>query len=417
MIHSEVTALSKLDFLLGDFSQSVFVQRARALIPILRERARAQWQQDHVFEETIADLKAAGFFQMMQPKRWGGSESSLSEFYEVVMTVAEADPSVAWNLSVLAVHSFHLALFEEKAQADVWANSPQALIGSPYNPSGKATKVEGGYRLSGHWKFSSGCKACDWTFLGGLLEDGTVPDPKQRYQQNQFAFLLPRSDYEIVDNWEVHGLRASGSHDIIVKDAFIPDHRALRFTDVIAKTTPGHAMYPNSLFHHSFFQVFPRATSLPIVVGALKGMADHMIEYGRARNTSMVRAGVGNTAQDPAVQLAIARALDAVEQLKGSLHRSFALQERWLEDGTEDEHLFERRLFRYQTGAAPERCADLASELYRVCGGSGVSEALPFGRLFNDILAVRAHITNNYQPHATALVGSLMGQETPTWPV
>lgn len=409
--------MSSIDFLLGDFSKSVFVQRARAMVPVLRERAREQWKQDHVFDETIQDLKHAGFFRMMQPKRWGGSESSLSEFYEVVMTVAEADPSVAWTLSVVAIHSFHLALFDEQAQADVWGKDPEALIGSPYTPNGKATKVPGGYRLSGHWKFSSGCKACDWTFLGGLLDDGTPPDPALRYQRNQFAFLLPRSDYEIVDSWEVHGLRASGSHDIIVKDAFIPDHRALRFTDVIARTTPGHAMYPKSLFHNSFFQVFPRATSLPIATGALKGMADCLIEYGRSRTQTTVRAGVGNTAQDPAVHLALARALDAVDQYKTSLHRSFAMLDRWVHEGGEEDHLFERRLFRYQTGAAPERCAELASEIYRVCGGTGISEKLPFGRLYNDILAVRSHITNNYQPHATALVGGLMGQSTPLWPV
>ncbi len=409
--------MNEIDFLLGDFSQSIYVQRAREMVPILRERAREQWQQDHVFEETIRDLKSAGFFRMVQPKRWGGSQTSLSEFYEVVMTIAEADPSVAWTLSVVAVHSFHLALFDERAQEDVWGPDPEALIGSPYIPSGKARKVEGGYRLSGHWKFSSGCKACDWTFLGGLLDDGTVPDPDKRYQDNQFAFLLPRADYTIVDAWEVHGLKASGSHDIVVDDVFIPDHRALRFTDVIDRTTPGHAQYPNSLYHNSFFQVFPRATSLPIAVGALKGMADCMIEYGRKRTASMVRAGVGNTAQDPAVHLAIAKALDAVDQLKSSVHRSFVHMDRWIRHGGEERHLFERRLFRYQTGAAPERCAELASELYRVCGGSGISENLPFGRLLNDILAVRSHITNNFQPHATALVGGLMGQKTPVWPV
>lgn len=409
--------MANVNFLLGDFSQSVYVQRAREMIPTLKERAREQWQQDHVFDETIADLKKAGFFRMSQPKRWGGSESSLSEFYEVVMTVAEADPSVAWTLSVVGVHSFHLALFDEQAQIDVWGDNPNALIGSPYTPNGKAIKVDGGYRLSGHWKFSSGCKACDWTFLGGFLDDGTAPDPALRYQRNQYAFLLPRKDYTIVDNWEVHGLRASGSHDIVVDDVFIPDHRALAFTDVIARTTPGHDMYPDSLYHNSFFQVFPRATSLPIAVGALKGMVDCMIEYGRSRTVAMVRAGVGNTAQDPAVHLAIARALDAIDQYKGSLHRSFALMDRWVHEGGEEDNLFLRRLFRYQTGSAPERCAELASELYRVCGGSGISEKLPFGRLLNDILAVRSHITNNYQPHATTLAGGLMGEATPTWPV
>jgi 3-hydroxy-9,10-secoandrosta-1,3,5(10)-triene-9,17-dione monooxygenase len=407
-----------MDFLLGDFSKSEPVQRARALVPVLRERARAQWEQDHVFDETIKDLKDAGLFGVMQPKRWGGTEVCLSEFYEAVSTVAEADPSVAWVVSVLGVHSYHVAMMGEQAQEDVWGSDRSALVGSPYTPNGKATKVKGGYILSGHWKFSSGSKHCAWTFLGGNVDDGTVPDPKLRYQKNQLAFLLPRSDYEIVDSWEVNGLRATGSHDIIVKDVFVPEHRTLAFADVITKQAPGHLAHPKeSLYHMPFFQVFPRATSLPIAVGALKGMADNLVAYGLSRSNAMTRAGVGNTAQDPAVSLAIARALDGVDQMKASMHKAFALMEKWRAEGTADDHMQERRMFRYQTGAGPARCADLASELYRVCGGSGLYQNQPFGRLFNDILAVRSHITNNYQPHATALVGPMMGVETATWPV
>jgi 3-hydroxy-9,10-secoandrosta-1,3,5(10)-triene-9,17-dione monooxygenase len=407
-----------IDFVLGDFSGSELVGRARAMLPTLRERGRRQWQQDHVLPETIDELKAAGLFRMLQPARFGGAQASLSEFYEVVSTIAEADPSVAWVVSVVGVHSFHVALLNDQAQQEVWGKDPQALIGSPYTPNGRAVPVEGGYRLKGKWSFSSGSKHCDWTFLGAMVEDGTQPDPTVRYQKNQVAFLLPRSDYQILDNWEVHGLCASGSHDIVVEDAFVPSHRMLSFPDLINQTAPGHSMYPDSVYQQSFFQVFPRATSLPVAVGALKGMADAVVEYGRRRNTTtLVRAGSTTTATDPAVALAVAQAYDEVDQLKGSMHRSFALLERWRQEGTADQHMNERRMFRYQTGAAPARCADLASELYRVCGGSGLSAKLQFGRLMNDILAVRSHITNNYQPHASGWFSELIGGPAYGWPV
>ncbi len=409
--------MNQMDILLGDFSKSSHVSHARELVPVLRERAARQWQESAVFQETIDDLQGSGLFGMMQPRRWGGSEAHLSEFYESVMTIAEADPSVAWVLSVVGVHSFHLAQFDERAQEEVWGSDSSMLIGSPYSPNGTAEIVDGGYVLNGHWKFSSGSKHCGWTFLGGVVKDGSTPDPSLRYQRNQLAFLLPRSDYEIVENWDVHGLRASGSHDIVVKNAFVPAHRTLSFIALQENKTPGQRVNTSPLYRHSFFQVFPRATSAPIAVGALKGMADQVVHYGLQRSkTAVVRAGVGNTAQDPAVALAVARALSAVDEMKASIHRSFVQLAQWVDEGVEGD-LHTRRRYRYETAAGPARCAELASELFRVCGGSGVSRDLPFGRLLNDILAVRSHITNNFQPHANAWVFAQMGQDVAGWPV
>lgn len=391
-------------FILGDFSRSEAVAKARALVPVLKERADRQWNQPRVLQETIDDLYEAGLLQVFQPKRWGGSELHPSEIFEVIMTLAEGDASVAWVTGVLGVHSFHLALLSDQAQRDVWGEDPRALIGSPYAPSGTATKVDGGYRLSGRWRFSSGCHHCTWTFLGALVGDDPVTGS---FTGPHASALLPRSDYEIVENWEVHGLRATGSHDIVVKDAFVPDHRMVKFSDIVNGSAPGHELNKGELYRFPFSQVFSRATSTPVAVGALKGMVDDFIDAAKDRTTTTG----SRPSEDGGVSLALAKACVTVDDLKSWIHRSFAQLETWISDGSINERMDERRKLRFQTAFGPSRCADAASELYRVYGGSGIYRNVPFGRQLNDIFALRSHFTNNYQPNANGWIGALMGAE------
>jgi 3-hydroxy-9,10-secoandrosta-1,3,5(10)-triene-9,17-dione monooxygenase len=155
-------------------------------------------------------------FQDPPAKRWGGYEMDPEAFYAVQMTLAEGCMSSAWVLGVVAVHNWQLALFDAQAQADVWSEDPTTLISSSYMPRAEVTPVEGGYRISGRWGFSSGVDHCDWAFLGGLVPDpeGGAPDYR--------TFLVPRSDFEIDHNWDTLGLRGTGSHDVTVKDAFRP---------------------------------------------------------------------------------------------------------------------------------------------------------------------------------------------------
>ena len=103
------------DFLHGDFSSSEYVQKARALVPVLKQRAQQQWETPKILDETIADLQDAGFFQMLQPRRWGGAETTPIESFEVTSILAEGDPSVGWVLGVIGIHHYHLAFFEERA--------------------------------------------------------------------------------------------------------------------------------------------------------------------------------------------------------------------------------------------------------------------------------------------------------------
>lgn len=375
-------------------------ERARALVPALRERAARQERHGRILDETIAELQAAGLLRILQPRRWGGYEMNPKVFFDVQMILASGDISVGWVFGILGVHSFHLALFDDRAGADVWGENNALLIASPYAP-GQAVVVEGGYRLSGRWKFSSGTEHCAWIFLGGVIDRG---DHHESFLQADFrTFLLPRSDYCIVETWDVMGLKGTGSQDIVVEGAFVPEHRTHRMSDAANGTNPGAAANPGVLYRYPYWQVFLRAVS-SAAIGGLQGMVEAFIAYG-AQRVSVTGA---KTVSDPDAALAIAQALAGIDEMQATLHRNFDRMEVYAQRG-ELPPLPERLLYKFQCTSVPKRCADLAQPLFKAAGGSGVFNSQPFGRYFTDILAMGNHAANQYQTAGRNWGGVMMG--------
>ena len=143
---------------------------------------------------------------------------SPSVFYEIQMILAEGDMSVGWIYGVIGVHNWQIALFDDRAGRDVFESDTSTIIASTYMPKGKTTPVEGGYTFSGRWQFSSGSYHAQWFFLGGQFPGGGEGIPSMG------TFLIPRADVEIIDTWDTSGLKATGSHDVVVKDAFVPTY-------------------------------------------------------------------------------------------------------------------------------------------------------------------------------------------------
>src|SRR5690606_15089336 len=148
----------------------------------------------------------------------------------------------AWIFGVMGVHPWQLARFPVEAQRDVWADDHSTLISSTYMPSAQVKPVEGGYRISGRWGFSSGSEHCQWAFLGGILPpEGDMPAEHGSSQ-------VPLGDHRIERNWEVLGLRGTCSHDIVVEDAFVPAHRVQRTNNLSLEATPGLKGNTNPIF-------------------------------------------------------------------------------------------------------------------------------------------------------------------------
>jgi 3-hydroxy-9,10-secoandrosta-1,3,5(10)-triene-9,17-dione monooxygenase len=375
------------------------IANARALVPRLSERAAAAERGGLVPIDTIREMQAAGLFRVLQPRRWGGLELDPRVFYRVQMTLAEGCMSTAWIYGVIGVHNWQLALFPQAAQSDVWQRDSATLIASTYMPVGQAEAVEGGWRLSGQWGFSSGVDHCDWIFLGGLLprSDG---EPGLEHA----TFLLPKSDYRVAPNWDVLGLRATGSHDIIVDKAFVPAHRTQRTNDYSDAACPGRAINPGWLYRIPFIQVFQRAVSTACI-GALEGA----ISEFRLRAASHVGRHGNKTAEDVNAQQVVAEAMIAADWLRLVLLRNFEPIVAHAKGGgrmaVED-----RLLQRAQSALVPKLCAQHVNELLRATAASGTYKGNPIERIFRDIHQARGHYANNADAYARAHGAVMLGR-------
>lgn len=370
---------------LQDVTPELIIQRARDMIPFLQEQAPHAQAERKIPDATIAKMHDAGFFRVLQPKRWGGYEMDPQVFFEVQMALAEGCMSTAWIYGVIAVHNWQIALFDLQAQEDVWRDDTSVLIASSYMPVGKVEPVDGGFKFSGRWAFSSGCDHCDWVFLGGVVPP-TADNPNPDYR----TFLVPRGDFKVMDTWHTFGLQGTGSNDIVVEDAFVPDYRTHSSLDGFRGTNPGIDSREISLYKIPFGQLFPRAVSTS-TIGATQGAINAY------RDVASKRVGTNSgskTAEDPQAQMAVARAQALVDQLKLRLMQTY---DQLMADARQGQptDLNLRIQYRYESAAVPEACLAEVLELQKMCGGRAIFTNSPLQRFVLDILAGRAHVANN----------------------
>jgi 3-hydroxy-9,10-secoandrosta-1,3,5(10)-triene-9,17-dione monooxygenase len=382
-------------------TRDVLLERARAMIPALKARSEAATAKRCLPTETIREMQDAGFFRVLQPTRHGGYEMDPQVFYEIQMILGEGCMSTAWVYGVIGVHPFQLALFDHRAQKDVWSTSDATLVSSSYQPVGKVERVEGGYRLSGRWGFSSGCDHCDWVLLGSLIpptEPGGPPEMR--------TFLLPRSDYQIVYDWTVFGLQATGSHGIAVDKAFVPEYRTHRAIDGFLCKNPGQAVNTGRLYRLPWAQVFVRAVSTA-AIGALQGALDAYTGIASKR----VSTNTGKATKiDPAALTAAARTQSAIYEMKTVLVRNFDEMLATLRGG-EEIPMLDRVRYRFESSQVVRRCADLCDELMPLLGGRAIYMDSPLVRYWLDINAARAHIANDPVIIGTSLGAMYLGEQ------
>jgi len=376
------------------------IAAARAMGPALRMR-RARCRADQrVPDETVAEFQAAGFFKILQPEQWGGYAMDPQVFYAVGLEVARFCPSSAWILGVIAVHNWQLAVFDDRAAQDVWADDPTVLISSSYAPVGKVKVVDGGFRLSGRWSFSSGSQHCKWVFLGAV-----VPTPEAPFDMaNYRTLLLPISDYQIVDNWDVVGLQGTGSHDIVVDDVFVPEYRTHKSMDGFLCNNPGNAVNDAPLYHMPFMQVFVRAVCTA-TLGACEGALDAFIEVAKTR-----QAGPVKMKNDLFARQLAAEVKTSIEEMKLTMIRNFDAMMDCCRAGVPIP-IDDRVRYRYDSAVVADRCLALSSRMLKAAGSSGIrldSELLAFHL---DILASQAHVANHSTPFAVNMGGILFGEE------
>ena len=374
------------------------IARARAMIPTLAERALSQTQRRGILPETIAEMQAAGFFRVLQPKRWGGYEMELGTFYDIEIALSEGDMSTGWTYGVFGAVTWFLGLIDDRLTQEVWGHDPSVLGCSSTMPAGKATAVDGGFQLSGHWRYASGCEHCEWALLGGMVRaENAAPDWR--------FFVVPRRDYKTVDNWQVAGLQGTGSIDVMLDDVFVPDYRTQRLQDNFLLKGAGQAVNTASLYRVPFGQIFARGVSTA-GLGALQAMLTALLDYSQNRVT---RAG-GRATENPFVQLLCAETAATIDEMRTTLYRNFRTLHDYARRG-ETPPLELRLQYKFQSSAVIERSTLLAARIFKATGAAGLADELPFGRILADLMAARQHISNQYEYYGTNWGATMFGLE------
>jgi alkylation response protein AidB-like acyl-CoA dehydrogenase len=372
--------------------------RVRGLVPAIRARAAAVEAARQMSEATIDELRAAGLFRVLQPKRYGGYEADLETFARVVLELGRGCGSTTWVYSVVAMHQWHLGMFPREAQDDLWGRDENTIVSSAYAPSGTATMADGGYRLSGTWSFASACDTTTWAILGGRVVDRAGGSPEQMF------FLVPKTDYSIDDNWDVLGLAGTGSKNVIASDAFVPRHRALSVADCLSGKPPGAAVTDHVLYRVPFFAAVGTCLCMPAVATAQAAL-DEYVEATRGRVTRGAALGGGKPmAELPTIQLRVAEATAMLDAARTVVLRDLADTQGTVASGLPLTP--EQRLRNRLNHAFAARLAQQAVDrVFESGGGQVLFRSSPFQRAWRDVHASVKHISLSWDA-----VGTLYGR-------
>ncbi len=376
-------------------------ERALALVPILAERASECERRRQLPPETIADIKAAGLHKLCQRDRFGGAELPLDRVADIITVLARGCSSTAWVCAIYCDHSILLGRFDDAVADEVWADSPDALVSAGFIPSGTAKRDGDGWRLSGTWGFASGCDYADWLLVGSAL-----PMPDGQFEPH--LCLVPRSDVEIDDNWYAMGLGGTGSKNLVLEGAFVPEYRTLSLRKVGGGGAGGGRTDVPPLYR---LPHFPTVPFLFLSTGL--GVAESLLEVTIAdigQRTS--RLGV-KVADMQSIQLRIAESAAEIDCARMIIMRDTAEAMAAMREDRAIELRVRARNRRDQAYAG-KLCRRAVDRLFETLGAHGLFSDNVSQRKFRDICAVTGHISGNWDIAGTAFGRVALGLDPDT---
>jgi 3-hydroxy-9,10-secoandrosta-1,3,5(10)-triene-9,17-dione monooxygenase len=353
------------------------IARAEALLPALRERSADAEKNRRMSDETVAEFRAAGFPKILQPKRFGGYELGPDTAVEVIRTIATACGSSGWVTNLFVIHNWQVSLFPIEAQEEYWDGSDDRLISTVSLSMGSTVEeVEGGVRLSGRWKFSSGCDFADWILI--MKPSTTVFD----------WMLIPRSDVTIVDDWFVSGLSGTGSKDIVLDNVFVPSHRRVSALEVAMGTSPGGKALGIPMARLPF--PWPAVWGIP---AALIGMAAGMAEAVRTTLIGKKALFTGEPQiERVANQIKLAEAMSDIHAAELIMRHRMAELNAWAEAGGAPAPI-DAYLSHRDACYVTRLMGKAASNLSLMAGASSVYLGNPIQRFKRDIDVGVTHVS------------------------
>jgi len=390
----------------SDVTPDELIQRAIDMRPMIADVADETEKNRHVSQVIIDEVRSQDFFRIYLPRKYGGLEYDCATATRISLEWSSADASTGWVAGLGIVHQWLIAQFPAATHDEIWGNNPSPMTCGSYAPAGQMTAVEGGYRLTGEYHFSSGVDVSDWAILGVFFppeEDGGRPMPG--------FTVVPKSDFEVDDNWYVMGLTGTGSKTVICKDLFIPGHRRVTFAELVSGNSPGYQALQNSLYRYPILSLVAYAISTP-AVGALNGAVDTFLD---AMNGRMTRGAVvlgGSKVKDfQAVQMRVGRAVASLKAAKAMLFAQIEESRTTVMDRREILDVTGRLDNRLTQAKTVELAVDGLDELFGAVGGHGIHTSQHVQRAWRDAHAIAHHISFNWDALSSMYGQHLLGLE------
>jgi 3-hydroxy-9,10-secoandrosta-1,3,5(10)-triene-9,17-dione monooxygenase len=382
-------------------SSTELFERAEALAAKVKPRVAETQRLRRLPDATMDDLYASGLLRVLQPRCYGGYEADWPTHLHIGQIIARTCPSTAWIQCVVGTHAWVASRFSAALQGDIWGKDQDVLLVTAVAGGSNVDieSVDGGYVVTGRWRFASGVDHAKWAIVGAMPND-----PKRRAEHDFVQLALPRADFAIDDTWHTAGLRGTGSNDIVIEKKFVPMHRTLSRKVMRAAPTPDSLRHPGYVNHVPFSPYFATIVLGPLI-GAAKGAMDAYIGITKKRVGAMfgeqiaeqipVQSRIGEScAEIRAADLLVKRIIDELH-VSGS-RGQVPTRDEWLKH-------------RADGAFAARLCVTAIDRMFRHMGASGLTDGNPVRRYLEDLQAISSHIgiqwDNNMTPFGRWALG------------
>ena len=365
-----------------------FLEAARELTPRVVAAADRAESDRELPLELANEIADKGFFRMLVPKSLGGAEIDLMQYLSVIETFAEADGSTAWCVNQNAGFATAAATMPEETAREIWSDQRAVLANGPPT-SAEAVPVDGGYRLTGRWNFSSGCRHATWMAAVAPIRHPDRHKEDSTDDKDVRILLVPKNEVDLVDVWQVNGLRGTGSFSFEVQDLFVPSIRTFNPSDRPREGGPLYVL-PMSLLFASGFAC--------VALGVARAGLDSAIEIAGGKRPDL---GKDLLRDKPVVQRQIGQA----EAVWGSA-RAFLLEAAsaaWESACKIHSLTLEERIrLRLASTHAIRMAAEVVDIAYNLCGSDSIFANNPIQRRFQDAHVITQQVQGRMAHYETA---------------
>lgn len=375
-------------------------ERALGLRPLLEANAAEMDRLRRLPDANVTALKDAGLCRLMVPKRFGGHQTDIHTYIEVMEALGRGCGSTSWVASLINVCAWLASLFPERAQQDVWGSNRDAWIAGSLAPHGDAKTVDGGWRVTGRWMWASGCLHAQWAACGIHMNDA------QGNTVNFGLSLMPMSELTIEDTWFVAGMKGTGSNTIVAKDVFVPEHRFLPYPKAFAGS------YRTEYLDETVYRVALVPVTILILVGSQLGMAqaalDHVLEHAAVR--PVTHTNYTKQRESTGFQILVADAAMKIETARLHAYRAADDLDRASVAGRHPD-LKARARIRADSALVAKYCREAVEILASAHGTSSMADANRMQRLWRDVHVASRHAITEWQVNLEIYGKALLGVE------